>query len=767
MDYWAHSSRSDSPGGPFGPHLLADHLRAVAGLASGFAAAFDSHEWGYLAGLWHDLGKYRPGFQRYIQQTHDPDAHIEGHVAGHDKTHSSAGALHALDKLGEGLGRVLAFLIAGHHVGLQDWEPGDGAGASLKCRIAKENVDSWREYNEAIAQAIPADILASEKPTAVSPAAKAGFALWLHMLFSCLVDADFLDTEAYFSPEKAAARGKYPSLTEMKVALDEHLRDMTKRVAASGSSPLNVKRAEVLAACREKATLPPGFFTLTVPTGGGKTLSSLAFALEHALAHGKRRVVYAIPYTSIIEQSAKVFRGAFKSLGEDLVVEHHSNLDVDPRKEDHANRLAADNWDAPLIVTTNVQLFESLHAARTSRCRKLHNLVDSVIVLDEAQMLPRDFLAPVLQTLKLLVEHYGVTVVLCTATQPMLASRHEPVTNRKLLDGIDDARAIIDAPEHLFAALKRVDVHLPVDFSNPTSWESLAADIAQHDCVLVIVNTRKDAHRLFKLIPQEGAVHLSALMCAKHRSNVIASITQRLAAKRCGKDTRPLRVVSTQLVEAGVDLDFPVVYRALAGMDSIAQAAGRCNREGLLPHPGQVHVFVPSKSGLPGQMRQGEQTTRELAATGRLTDPLAPATFRDYFDRFYGQDADGKFDREGILELQKPERAAFRTAASKFRLIDDDGETVIVPYNPSGGANDASPVYGLLGAFAKDGNAKGIRRELQRFTVTVPRKQLEQLLAQGDIEERAGLWLSLDSRYDPVFGLLLPDDQFAASALVT
>lgn len=756
MDHWAHSARADSQGGLRAPHLLADHLRAVATLAETFADSFDSGAWGHLAGLWHDLGKYRNGFQRYIHQTHDPDAHIE-RVADHAKTHSAAGALHALARLGEGSGSALAFLIAGHHAGLPDRHSGDGAGASLQARMAKENSDSQREYKEAISAPIPTNILDCDKSLAVGPGAKAGFALWLRMLFSCLVDADFLDTEAYFSPEKAARRRHYPPLHELKRALDMYLSEITEKVAVSGLSPLNARRAEVLTTCRDKAALPPGFFTLTVPTGGGKTLSSLAFALKHALHHGKRRIVYAIPYTSIIEQTAEVFRNVFASLTTDPVIEHHSNLDVDARKEDHANRLAAENWDAPLIVTTNVQLFESLHAARTSRCRKLHNLVDSVIVLDEAQMLPRDFLAPVLQTLKLLVEHYGVTVVLCTATQPMLASRHEPVTNRKLLDGIDNAREIIDAPERLYADLKRVDVRLPADFTQAVEWESLADNIRRHDCALTIVNTRKDARGVFELLGDPRAIHLSALMCAAHRSKVIGDIRARLEARRDGTDVRPLRVVSTQLVEAGVDLDFPVVFRALAGLDSIAQAAGRCNREGKLESPGQVVVFVPPHQAPKGLLLQGEQTTRELAHLGLLDDPLAPATFRSYFDRLYAQDGNA-FDREGILGLLKPDRSAFRTAASKFRLIDDDAETVIVPYHPDGGANSASPVHGWLAALINDGNATGIRRKLQRFTVNVPRRQIDRMVEQGDVEERAGLWLALDSRYDKVFGLLPPDD---------
>jgi CRISPR-associated endonuclease/helicase Cas3 len=733
-------------------HLLEDHLRAVARLAESFASAFGSSEYGRLAGLWHDLGKYRPGFQRYIRQT--PDAHIEQRVTGSNKTHSLAGAAYALHRRSDEFGRVLAFLIAGHHAGLPDRKPeADGAAAaSLEARLT--HPDGRREYEEAVLAAIPADILGAEIPTTRVPGGEAGYALWMRMLFSSLVDADFLDTEAYFDAAKGARRGNYPSLGEMKAVFDAHMAEMSARVAAD-PAPIQRHRAEVLAQCRATAALPPGFFTLTVPTGGGKTLSSLAFALEHALAHRKRRIVYAIPYTSIIEQNAKVFRDVFAILGESVVVEHHSNLDIDERAEDHANRLAAENWDAPLIVTTNVQLFESLHAARTSRCRKLHNLVDSVIVLDEAQMLPRGFLAPVLRVLKLLVAHYGVTVVLCTATQPMLVSRREPVTNRKVLDGIDEARAIVDEPEALFRALERVDVHLPADFRMRRSWEEIAGEIRRLDCVLAIVNTRRDARELFGLLNDDDAVHLSALMSAEHRSAAIAGIRERLAARQSGVSQRPLRVISTQLVEAGVDLDFPIVYRALAGMDSIAQAAGRCNREGRLEGKGQVHVFVPPHQAPPGLLLQGEQTTRELAATGRVSDPLAPETFRSYFDLLYGK---GELDEKDIENLLKPDRGAFRTASQRFRLIDDDGESVIVPYAADGTPNSASPVHAWLAVLEKDGDARWARRKLQRYTVNVPRRLFDRLVEQKDVEERAGLWLALNSRYDRVFGLLLPDD---------
>jgi len=741
-------------------HPLEDHLLAVANLAQRFAAAFGGGDWGHLAGLWHDLGKYRQGFQRYIRQSKDPDAHIEGRVVGTDKTHSAAGALHAIKTLGPLRGELLAFLIAGHHAGLPDRDEGSPAG--LRLRLGSEAAE--RELAEALAHPIPPEILTGTAPASAVPGGTAGFALWLRMLFSCLVDADFLDTEQYYDAVKAGRRGPCASLSDMKDVFDASMRAKARNAAPS---VVNRVRADVLAQCRGKGSdtrVAPGFFELTVPTGGGKTLSSLAFALEHALAHGKRRIVYAIPYTSIIEQTAKVFRDIFASLGEEAVIEHHSNLDVDERAENHASRLAAENWDAPLIVTTNVQLFESLHAARTSRCRKLHNLVDSVIVLDEAQQLPRDFLAPVLHALKLLVAHYGVSVVFCTATQPALTPRRAPITASVVLDGIeaDSTRSIVDQPQVLFDALRRVAIHMPMDFSARSSWEAVATELASENCVLAIVNARKHARELFALLPQDGAEHLSALMCAEHRSVVVERIRSRLDEKRAGRDRRPLRVVSTQLVEAGVDLDFPVVYRALAGLDSVAQAAGRCNREGRLEE-GRVRVFVPPEAAPPGLLRQGELTLLEMVRTGRLTDPLSPVTFRDYFDRFYARDDSG-FDKGNVLGLLRHDRAAFRTAAEAFRMIDDDSQGIVVPYRPPGYTE--SPVEAWLHVLERNGHARVVHRKLQRYTVTVPLRVFEQMVRRGDVEERAGLWLALELLYDERTGLIMPDSSGSAADYV-
>jgi CRISPR-associated endonuclease/helicase Cas3 len=741
-----------------GGHLLATHLHKVAELAQTFARVFGpaGAEWAYLAGLWHDLGKYRPGFQRYLALSNSEDAHIEGRVAGREKTHSIAGALWALQsfkashgKGGELAARTLGYLIASHHAGLYDWEGG------LKVRLA--DPDSHTELVEACNAAPPADVLDAGgfAPSLTGlPGAINGYALWVRLMFSCLVDADFLDTEAHFDGTKPQTRQGFPSLVAMLDAFDAF---MAVKAAEAKPSAVNTLRADILRQCREKAALPPGFFSLTVPTGGGKTLSSLAFALRHAqqAAPGVvRRIVYAIPYTSIIEQTADQFRKALAALGDEVLIEHHSQAESDDKQETARSRLACENWDAPLIVTTNVQLFESMFAAKTSRCRKLHRLVNSVIVLDEAQQLPPEFLQPILDTLKLLVAHYGVTVVFCTATQPAL-TKTEYFDKSKGLDGIADVREIIDDPDALYRQLDRVQVELPADWNSQTPWPDLAERIAQEDCVLAIVGTRKAARTLHSLLP-EGALHLSALMCGAHRSDEIEKIKQRLEARRNGTDTRPLRVVATNLVEAGVDLDFPVVYRALAGLDSIAQAAGRCNREGRLEGKGRVVVFIPPEKPPKGLPAQGTAVCTSLLHD-RPENPLERGLFEQYFKRLY---YDCDLDAKGIRKLLTADRELavnFRTAAELFQLIDDrDSALVVVRYEPR-----RADIETLLATLVSKGPERWLMRKLQRLTVSIPQRDASRMLAQGSLAVTSvpGLYMQADAAglYHPALGLQTED----------
>ena len=748
-----------------GGHLLADHLSSVAVLAADFSQKFDAVTpgWAYMAGLWHDLGKYRPGFQRYLLQSDQPEeAHIEGKVSGREKTHSAAGALWAMQQLNkpnQPYGNILAYLIAGHHVGLDDWNGG------LSERLQSD--DSKQELKEALAANPPAHLLAHSDLVAQIPGGAAGFALWVRMLFSCLVDADFLDTEAHFDAGKPARRDGFPMLEQMRLVLDAH---MVAKTASAAPSDVNTLRADILRQCREKAALSAGFFSLTVPTGGGKTLSSLAFALHHAQTHGKRRVIYAIPYTSIIEQTADVFRDVFKALGDEVLIEHHSQADAADRDETARSRLACENWDAPLVITTNVQLFESLFAAKTSRCRKLHNIVGSIIVLDEAQQLPPEFLQPILDALNLLVKHYGVTVVLCTATQPALNST-DYFDKSKDLRGLENVREIIDHPDALFTALARVKVELPPDLKVTTPWADIAAQIEQDDCVLAIVGTRKAARELHRLLPK-NTLHLSALMCGAHRKVVINQIKTRLQTKRDGLDSEPLRVVSTQLVEAGVDMDFPVVYRALAGLDSIAQAAGRCNREGLLqengvPKKGRVVVFVPPEPAPAGHLRKAVQACTSTLH-GQRADPLARTLFATYFRLFYSAvDLDAKKIVEKLsINDRKTLSVRFRTAAESFRLIDDaDSATVVVRY-----AEHRDEIEKLIGMLTAEGPARWLMRKLQRYTVTIKKQRADKMLAQGDLTlPMPGLYVlaNTDNMYSDTFGLVGDDDLYNPSGFVS
>ena len=732
--YFAHVRRD---GENFATHDLGEHLRGVGQRAGEYARVFGSGDWARIAGLWHDLGKYSAEFQRRIKSVSGYEAHLEGQAGRVD--HSTAGAQYAIRQFNLH-GRILAYIIAGHHAGLPDWHTSETRGAALKVRL-----DDGSHLERALNQPIPPDILSQTQPTSPLLGNKEGFHLWARMLFSCLVDADFLDTEAFMDAEKGARRSKTPQLSELLPRFNSY---MEANFADAPPTRVNEIRTEVLRQCRKKAEESPGCFSLTVPTGGGKTLSSLAFALEHAERHEKRRVIYAIPYTSIIEQTANVFRDIFP----DAVIEHHSNLD--PEMETVESRQAAENWDAPLIVTTNVQFFESLFAARTSRCRKLHNVVNSVVVLDEAQLLPPEFLQPILDVMNLLMRHYGVTFVLSTATQPALGTLK---TFQRTLRGLDRVREIIDDPDALNRDLARVTYTLPADYHQPETWDDVADRLREHPSVLAIVNSRADARELHRRMP-EGTVHLSALMCGEHRSRVIASIKERL---RAGDG---VRVVSTQLVEAGVDVDFPVVYRALAGLDSIAQAAGRCNREGSLER-GRVMVFVPPKPVPPGPLRRAAETTVSLL-TGQNGPVFDAVLFQAYFRRFY---VDARsLDKYGITELLTPQggnddplKVQFRTAAQRFRLIDESGyHSVIVRY-------DDSP--GLIRRLQKEGPERWLMRRLQRYTVSLPKHQFRKLVNDGDVME---IWSGMfaqtsDVSYHPELGLLVDATSPDPSDLVT
>lgn len=696
--------------------LLEEHLKAVAEKAEKYAAKFQSADWAWNVSWLHDLGKAADEFQAYLLRENGlDDAEYDGIGYGR-VNHSSAGAAFAEEMLGPVIGRTNAYLVAGHHAGLPDFYPSGTGSAALQIRLeeGQNNLSRIRlaagEFEKQLRREI-------RPPSFVKPH---NFHLWVRMLFSCLVDADFLDTENFINPEQAKTRGEFLSLAELKPLFDSHVQRMA---CAAPSTPVNVVRQKVLTACKWASQYEPGLFSLTVPTGGGKTLSGMAFALDHAKKYGKNRIIYVIPYTSIIEQTANILAGIF---GNENVIEHHSNLD--PDKETPRSYLAAENWDAPIIITTNVQFFESLYAAKSSRCRKLHNIVNSVIILDEAQLLPPELLDPCVDMMNELTRHYGVTMVLATATQPVLPK-------------LDKPREIITNPVGLYEVLERTRIIPPPNLTDCSTWEDIAHRLQQYHQVLCVVNTRRDCYDLHKLMPI-GTIHLSALMCGEHRSEVIKTIKEKL------KEGSVTRVISTQLVEAGVDMDFPVVYRALAGLDSIAQAAGRCNREGKLNAAGglgELHIFVPPKPAPRGLLLKGENTTRELLALPDF-NPQHPEEYGRYFRLFYSRVNDTGSTFKKLLQRDVP-NIQFRTAAREFesQFINDQAQqSVLVRFGDS---------EKWLEELRRIGPKRHTMRKLQRYTVNLSHNDFQKAKGDGLLEELwPGFWCWI-GRYDSYHGL--------------
>jgi CRISPR-associated endonuclease/helicase Cas3 len=702
-------------------------LANVAKLASDFASQFDSADWGWNAGWLHDVGKAADEFQAYLLRANGLDDADYDTIGNGRVNHSSAGAAWAEEKMGPMIGRVLAYLAAGHHAGLPDYHPSDTGNAALQIRLheGKENLTRLGVKVEGFTQNLknvtrPPEIVKQEN-----------FHLWIRMLYSCLVDADFIDTEGFMNCEQGNLRSGFAALSDLQFKFITHMEKMQQ----AAPTPVNIIRREILEACRAAALSKPGLYSLTVPTGGGKTLSSMAFALNHALRHGKKRIIYVIPYTSIIEQNARVFSDIFSP---ENVIEHHINLDVET--ESLRSQLASENWDAPIIVTTNVQFFESLYACKNSRCRKLHNLINSIVILDEAQLLPPKWIDPCVNILNQLTRHFGVTVVLATATQPALP-------------GLDQPTEIIHDSSDLYKRLVRTEIKMPGDFSQQRTWEDLAEELKQFEQVLCVVNTRRDCYDLFKLMP-ENTIHLSALMCGQHRSVVIKTIKEKLL------HGEPICVISTQLVEAGVDIDFPVVYRALAGLDSIAQASGRCNREGRLNETGKlghVVVFIPPKPPPRGTLLKGESTTRELASISGF-NPQNPEEYTRFFKLFYSKlnDTGAQWLKDRLVRDVKA--IHFRTAGKEFKLIDDQTQQSVLITYPG---NEET-----LKRLRKEGPSRLISRKLQRFSVNLSQRVFLKAKTDGLVEEiYPGFWLWI-GKYDERCGVDIFGSGWAVEDLI-
>ena len=604
MTIYAHSNNNDDL---TKWQTLNEHAENTSKLAAGFATSFNSSDFAQIMALLHDLGKARDSFQSYLRRCNG--IYDSEDVLG-EHSHSGAGACWTKENI-KSWGLPMAYCIAGHHAGLPDWSGGETPVGALHTRLNEEHcilgeksIVKWlSDYGSRLSsQRFSAPFKFTDSDSSVS--------FWIRMLYSCLVDADFLDTEAYMQPEQRTLRTFGKPLEELSYGFFDKLDEKQRNANVTG---INIIRAEIRNACENAAELPHGLFSLTVPTGGGKTLSGTAFALRHALIHGLKRIIYVIPYTSIIEQTADVLREYF---GKDNVLEHHSNFAIE--KETLQSRLASENWDASIIVTTTVQFFESLYSCKPSQCRKLHNIAESVVILDEVQLLPTNLLLPCSEAIRQLVQHYRTSVVLSTATQLNLPGIAK-----------DEIREIIPETMQLYKRLNRTVIEMPSDLSKHYTWKDLAAELCSYEQVLCIVNTRRDCRELFDEMPQ-GAIHLSALMCGEHRSCVIADIKRRL------KEHLPVRVISTQLVEAGVDIDFPVVYRSFTGLASIAQAAGRCNREGRMNGKGKVVVFMPPQQSPNGELRKQEYAMKELLTCSGGIDTENQNIFPEYFHILHG-----------------------------------------------------------------------------------------------------------------------------------
>lgn len=541
------------------------------------------------------------------------------------------------------------------------------------------------------------------------------------MLFSCLIDADFLDTEQFMDPKQNKIRNqKQNNFSELRDKLEQYISTLKQ------DSDINVARSKFLKQCQNHGkNADNGFYSLFLPTGGGKTLSSMMWALENAINKKKDRIIYVIPYTSIISQTAKIFKAIF---GNENVLEHHSDLDIEDEEKFNRNKLLSENWNIPIIVTTNVQFFESLYSHKVGRCRKLHNICNAVVIFDEAQMFPASLLTPMLRATKCLNQSFGTQILFCTATLPIFDKELNIKTKKgRGFYQIPKIEPVVAYEENLFSPFDKVEYHI---CNNELTFIELSKELLEHDSFLCIVNTRKDAASLFQnlteLYKDNDLIHLSRQMCSDHISEKLDEIKSRL------KEGKPTKVVATQLVEAGVDLDFPIVYRAFIGLDSIIQAGGRCNREGRLPK-GHLYTFkLRDGSKLSGEFNFSQYATEDLLA--QLKEEkwkvYDPQTVERYYLKFYSRIPD--FDEQEIEKcLWTSDRCEdfrfdFEEASKKFRYIDDNKYKVIVPYKDFG-----------LEIIRKIESGKKLTkrdfRKMKRLEVGISKMHLEELMGRGSV----------------------------------
>ncbi len=758
-------------------HGLKDHLETVAAETEIKAEKLKGSRLGYYVGLWHDLGKYNPKFQDFLQQAHV--AKLAGQKEPKQKVpHAVYGAF-----LAKELGcQPLGFLIAGHHAGLSNLKGDNSLDQKLK---NSEQLAIYQSLLSLASQEIPSIKTSEDLRSYFKPFGQDRIAvdLFLRLIFSCLIDADRLDTEHFANPEQSQLRqdrANAVTIAQLWEVFDRKQQEFVKQ-AKNPESKVNRVREEVFQHCVKAAKCEPGIFRLCVPTGGGKTRSGLAFALKHAEEYGKDRVIFAVPYTSIIEQTVKVYRDEiFQELGDVAVLEHHSatqaekklseleqeqlETDENIRDSQAQAKLATQNWDARLIVTTTVQLFDSLLSHKTKKCRKLHNIVNSVIVLDEVQTLPIGLLSPILSVLKELVDRYNVTVVLCTATQPALEGNTPYFRDAFPEASVQDIIPKDLAIDH-FQTLQRVSYEVPKTGETWT-WAQLIRDLDLSPSSLVVLNTRRDAiavvnaldvkdgynaepiePRVVESLRDSAVLHLSTLLCGKHRQVVLEEVRRRLnGGGAC-------QLISTQVVEAGVDLDFPVVYRAMGPLDRIVQAAGRCNRNGRLKNAqgqlidGRVVIFDPAEGSKvpPGEYTKAIQRASALlqADNFEATRLHQPGIFQDYFQSLYAliADTDGKLDSLGIQALRKS--WSFRDVGENFKLIKEDTTPIVIQYDDL--------VRSRLEAISRRGLCSDDRAFLQPYMISLPNRIFDKLKAKQEVKVGLDLW-KWTGDYDPIRG---------------
>lgn len=660
-----------------------EHLQGTAKLSAEFAKKFGKEEWGYCCGYLHDIGKYSVEFQHKIREN------------GNERIdHSTAGAKMCMET--GGIYPVMSYCIAGHHAGLPNYGSSqDGGSEATIMGKMKKSLKDYSVYKDEIeipkVTTVPIEYGETKNPD---------FALsvFIRMLYSCLVDADFLDTEAFMKNGQI----KRDAGESIEILLQKLEKYVAKWLLNKEIDTVNGRRTEILRNCLEAGKREKGLFHLTVPTGGGKTVASLAFALRHAVHNNMDRVIYVIPYTSIIEQNAQIFRSI---LGDENVLENHCNVDYRDSEEWNPMKLAAENWDKPVVVTTNVQFFESLFGNKSSKCRKLHNIANSVVIFDEVQMLPTDYLKPCVAMIEELVNSFEASVVLCTATQPALQPFFQ--------SGIP-AYELCPRLEEQFRFFKRTT------FQNldKISEEALIEKLSEEYQALCIVNTKKKAQVLYQALKGQGVFHLSTSMYPKHRKRVLEEVRRCLnAGERC-------LVLSTSLVEAGVDLDFHSVYRQLAGIDSVIQAAGRCNREGKRSlEDSNVYVFqFEEQERILGQRKQID-AAKTLVSDGK--DISALETIEEYFEFLYHLKS-SELDKKNIMGQFKGIKCNFSKVAEDFKMIENDVKTVFIPVEEE--AQD------LLQQLKYQGFTKTSMRKAGQYSVTLYDDVIEKMKDAGMIE---------------------------------